>query len=1229
MKMKLLDLAILSLLAGAGPFAGAQPAAAPALPEDTRCDGDGCRAGDGLLFRIESRGARAPVTQGLGARDGDAALQPDRRATVTLDTPAEPPAAPGRATVQGRFTVSLPGGGVVWATVDPTLGRPELSVSSPSLVAVDGGRVAAPVRFFVRSNYPAFIQRMALVLYRADDSALTEPLATLDVPVGAVSQVAWDGTLATRTPLRAGDELAVVLRAWGADGAVDETLPRSLLLVRPEQAERGATLLREAAEKAMGTALSSEQAQRQVQLDDVFRRNDLRQQNILIRGARIRLQGRNLPEGSELRIDGEPYPADLERKFAAEFLSPVGAHSFVLELRGADGTRLQRTLDIEVSGEYLFGVGIADFTLWGGHASGAGRGLAPGADRDGDLFADGRLAFYGKALQGGRLLITAQADTTERDLRRLFSGFTKPEPRDVFRSLDPEQYYPTHGDDSTTTRDVDTQGRFYLRADWDGNEALWGNFATGLTGTEYAQYVRSLYGAALKWRSRGTNPWGEPLTQARAFVSQPATAPGHSEFVGTGGSLYYLRHSDLLPGSELVVLEQRSAATGRIERRTVLQRGVDYEINELQGRLTLSRPLAQTAPDASALTTDTPLGGLEQRLLVDYEWRPAGFDGDRLAAGGRVRQWVTDHVALGATAVDERRHGEDYRLTGADLTLQAGRGTLLRVEHSRSASTGAPVFFSDNGGFSFTQTNAATAAREGSATAVDGRIDLKELGLTERAWQGSAWWRRVDAGYSVARNDSGLETREQGVQLRGAVGDTLSVTALASRAERGAQRLDQARLGAEWRLTEDDTLSAELRRVTEQRGATRGRGLLAGLRYGRRLSPGLDAWGSAQFTLDDDGGRYAANDARALGLDWRVAELATLGAQASDGDRGRAAQVNAEYRLTPEHTLYAAFTRAADRSDDTSFFDPRRAGGWTLGQRWRLGERTQLFSESQSLRSPTGSGLGHTFGLDFYPGVGWSAGFTLQQGTLVNAAGGEVERRAAGVSAGRTSPSTEWRSKLEWRRDSGAEQRRQWVTTNRLAHKLDDDWRVSARFNASTTDDRLVAADGARYAEAGLGIAWRPHDTTRWAWLARYSFVYDLASPGQEGGAQADQKSHVLATEGLWRPDRTWEFAGKLAHREGRVRAGRGSGDWFDSGVSFAALQTRCTLPRQWHALAEYRWLSVKDGGVRPGWLLAVERDLTEQLRIGLGFNFTRFSDDLTKLDYRYRGWFVNVVGTY
>src|SRR5690606_7233480 len=156
-----------------------------------------------------------------------------------------------------------------------------------------------------------------------------------------------------------------------------------------------------------------------------------------------------------------------------------------------------------------------------------------------DVISDGRLAFYSKAKFKGRYLITAQADTTERDLEHLFDGFTNADPQDIFRRLDPDLYYPVYGDDSTTYRDVDTMGRFYLRVDWDKNQALWGNYATGISDTEYGQYVRSLYGAALSWRSRSSNAWGDPDTQLRVFGSEAQTAPGHSEFIGTGGSLYY------------------------------------------------------------------------------------------------------------------------------------------------------------------------------------------------------------------------------------------------------------------------------------------------------------------------------------------------------------------------------------------------------------------------------------------------------------------------------------------------------------------------------------------------------------------------------------------------------------------------------------------------------------------------------------------------------------------
>ena len=49
----------------------------------------------------------------------------------------------------------------------------------------------------------------------------------------------------------------------------------------------------------------------------------------------------------------------------------------------------------------------------------------------------------------------------------------------------------------------------------------------------------------------------------------------------------------------------------------------------------------------------------------------------------------------------------------------------------------------------------------------------------------------------------------------------------------------------------------------------------------------------------------------------------------------------------------------------------------------------------------------------------------------------------------------------------------------------------------------------------------------------------------------------------------------------------------------------------------------------RAGWLVGVDRHLGDNFRLGLGYNFTSFSDNLTVLDYDQKGWFLNVTGTY
>ena len=179
------------------------------------------------------------------------------------------------------------------------------------------------------------------------------------------------------------------------------------------------------------------------------------------------------------------------------------------------------------------------------------------------------------------------------------------------------------------------------------------------------------------------------------------------------------------------------------------------------------------------------------------------------------------------------------------------------------------------------------------------------------------------------------------------------------------------------------------------------------------------------------------------------------------------------------------------------------------------------------------------------------------------------------------------------------------------------------------TDDAINPAAGAKFIEGNFGFAYRPWNESRWGVFGRYTYLYDLATLGQIGGADYDQKSQILSLEGVYRLGHRWEAAAKLARREGEVRYGRGTGDWFYSATTFAAGQRRYELTHKWHGLAEYRWLDVDDGGTRQGWMAGVDRDIGSNFRIGVGYNFTDFSDDLTDFDYDHKGWYINFVGSY
>ena len=1220
-RQKLLSLTVASVLAGTV----AVPMQAQTQPAPTtNCTGNECKDGDAILFKVRTRGEEQPKTTGTNEQSGSQALQPDRRVSIAMEPP-------GQATAIGKWSIDLPNGGVIWATEDPTLGQPNMTVSGSPYVSFDGSKITKPVTFYGYTNYSPFLKSAQVLVFRASDSDMVNPLAAIDLPIAPVMNAEWNGELPSDAQLRQGDELVYIVRATGVDGNVDETYPQRMQLMSQAEAERGATQIRNALEKTSGIALNTQDAERLQYTQATFGRSSLRQQNIGIYGSRIRIQGRNIPSDYQVTINGNSIPVDMERKMVAEYLEPIGQHKYNVELKGGD-LDLQHQLDVDVTGKYMFAVAIADLTASSNHVTGSIEPLAADDRFDKSFILEGRLGFYLKGKVKGKYLITAQADTREREVSQLFNGFWKADPADIFRRLDPDLYYPVYGDDSTTYRDVDTMGRLYVRVDWDQNQALFGNYNTGMNGTEYAQYNRSLYGAALSWRSRLSNKWGEPGSEFRIFGSDAQTAPGHNEFLGTGGSLYYLKNTDVLPGSDKVTLEVRDGTTGRVVNRIELARGADYEIDEIQGRIILTRPLLTITNDnVPGITRDAPLDGHTNVLMVDYEYVPRSFDPDNKVVGLRGKHWLGNHFAVGASYVDENRAGDDYNLKGVDLTLQAGRGTYIKAERAQTNSTIAPIYRSDNGGLSFAPLGSQSPLRSGEATAIEARVNFQELGWTKNEWSAGAWDRRVDDGFSIARADVNADIHEYGAEFMGRFNPALSLYGRYSRAERGRDALEQGQLTADWRISDFSTLTGEVRRVDEQRNGFSGVGTLGAVRYTHRFNDRFDLWGTAQKTLDNDNGRYLDNDAVSVGGKYLFGNLSTITGEVTSGDRGDAAQLNAEYRLSPDHTIYGGYTYSTDTTQYDPLFANRVKPGWTMGQRWRLTNTVNMFNESQYLKAPGEAGLAHTFGMDFYPSMGWNYGFTLQKATLDKVLG-EVDRRAISLTGGHTSNRTQWQSKVEWREDRGIEQRQQWVTTNNLTHKLSESLRLAGRFNYSKTTDDINPSAGAKFVEGNFGFAYRPWNSTKYALFGKYTYLYDVSALQQQGPNVAwyDQKSQVLSLEGVYHPSDNWEYAGKLAARRGEVRYGRLAGQWAKSDATFAAIQTRYGIGNSdWKALAEYRMLNVTDGGTRSGFLVGIDRDITRNFRVGVGYNFTDFGDDLTDYDYRHQGWFINVVGRY
>jgi len=393
-----------------------------------------------------------------------------------------------------------------------------------------------------------------------------------------------------------------------------------------------------------------------------------------------------------------------------------------------------------------------------------------------------------------------------------------------------------------------------------------------------------------------------------------------------------------------------------------------------------------------------------------------------------------------------------------------------------------------------------------------------------------------------------------------------------------------------------------------------------------------DFYGFVQGTASRSGNR-SDNDRVGGGVSWQATDRLRLLGEVSAGDGGAGGRIGGDWRIDDRSSAYLTYSMENERPD-AAFRG--RFSNLVSGTRYRLNDRAATFGET---RWSTGAGpesLTHAFGLDYAPADRWTTGFKFETGKLSDPVAGDLERNAFGVSAAYRDDRTRLASALEYRQENGnaTGERRTWLMRNSFGHQASAAWRMLGKLNFSFSSATGGAFFDGDFVEMVTGAAYRPVDNNRWNTLFKYTYFYTLPSPGQVSPSNVAldyaQKSHVLNFDTMY-DVKPWLTVGlKYGVRLGELKDTKVGGSWYPSRADLLIGRLDFHWVKEWDAIVELRRLSVREvQDARSGFLVGAYRHMGEGVKVGVGYNFTNYSDNLTDLSFRSRGWFVNVLSTF
>lgn len=1103
---------------------------------------------------------------------------------------------------------------------DESIHAPEPQVHAPRLFGT-------PVRFSMYANYSAFLDRAEVRIFQAGQSTQAVPLKVL--PIDAAGYAEWEPTAEhTTAPM---GELSYVLRAYDKAGNFDETSPQPLWLVLDD-----------------GTRTDVPQAppvRAPNELLASYGATGLGLRNIPLGSGTIKVRGGNIPPYHSVWVAGKPVPVDPQGNFMAEEILPSGLHTVEVAVLDQEGNGAMFLRDLELQNNDWFYVGIADLTASTNHTTGPAD-LLQGEDAPYkyDSSLDGRLAFYTTGKFGEHWRLSASADTREGPVDELFSNFLNKSPDSLFRRIDPDYQYPTFGDDSVVEETAPTLGKLYVKLARDESHAMWGNFKINYADNELAQVDRGLYGGNLHYQSESSTSFGEQRVTIDGFAAEPGTLASREEFRGTGGSLYFLRNQDILVGSERLRIELRDKDSGLVTGVVNLRPVLDYDIDYLQGRVVLSEPLASTVDD-KLLVRSGALSGDQAFLVVRYEYTP-GFDEiDSLATGGQVNVWLNDYIKVGLTTNSNEEGDVDSSLDGADVTLRMTPDSWFKVQGGRSEGLVSSALYSNDGGFDFVNPDTTDfSAASADAYRADISIGFKDF-IEWMPGQLTLYTQTLGAGYSAPGMGTLTDVEHSGGTLRMQLFERVDLRAKADKREQDQGLFSEAQeLNIGYRFNEHWSTSSGVRKdEREYNGAFMPVDREQGERTDGVLQLAYDSgasWRAYAFVQDTlsktaerlDNGRIGT------GASYRMSERFRVDAEVSDGDLGPGGRLGTNFLYSERTSLYLNYALENERTDNG--LRGGRRGNLISGMKRRLSDASSVFVEERYQQTDSMSGLTHATGMTLAPNDRWNFGANTDIGTLSDdLTGAEIDREAAGVRMGYGFEAMQLSSAVEYRLDktkqidSTSSERTTWLFRNSFKFQLNPDWRVVGKFNHAMSESSLGQFYDGGYTEAVFGYGYRPVENDRLNALAKYTYFYNVPTTDQvtpqNTMAQFVQKSHVAALDLTYDLTDSWSVGGKYAYRLGQLSLDRENEQFFDNRAQLYIVRTDVKFFGDYEGLLEGRLLDMTDlNEQRSGALVAVYRYFGKHVKVGVGYNFTDFSEDLTDLSFRSEGAFVNLIGS-